>query len=469
VIHGQTPMPDLRFYNTLTRNKENFVPNDPDRITMYVCGPTVYNLAHIGNARPVVVFDCLYRLLGVLYPNVVYARNITDIDDKIIQAASEQNTSIDAISREFTEKYREDMGALNALTPTIEPLATGHVPEMISLTERLIANNSAYVSEGHVLFSVASMAGYGALSGRKLEDMMAGARVEVADYKRHPGDFVLWKPSADSEPGWESPWGRGRPGWHLECSAMIHAHLGDAIDIHGGGRDLIFPHHENERAQSCCGYGGNFVNYWIHNAYVDMEGEKMSKSLGNVRTVRDLLASYPGEVIRFSLLSAHYRSPLDFSGDGLEGARVQLDTFYTALRKHQDCAAEKLPAEETGVFRALLDDLNTPEAIANLHTVAGKLNKATEPKEVARAKGELLAGGQLLGILDSDPDAWFTQAVGSDLSALSEAAIESLIEERLLARRNRNFARADEIRDLLEEQGVALEDGADGTLWRRRR
>lgn len=249
---------------------------------------------------------------------------------------------------------------------------------------------------------------------------------------------------------------------------MIHAHLGEAIDIHGGGRDLIFPHHENERAQSCCGYGGNFVNYWIHNAYVDMEGEKMSKSLGNVRTVRELLARYPGEVIRFSLLSAHYRSPLDFSGDGLGGARAQLDAFYTALRRHRDCAVEVLPAEETGVFRALLDDLNTPEAIAHLHTVAGKLNKANKPKDIARAKAELLTGGELLGILDADPDAWFTQALQSDASALSEAAIEGMVEERLSARRDRNFARADEIRDLLEAQGVVLEDGADGTLWRRR-
>ena len=294
-------MPELKLYNTLTRTKERFVPNDPACITMYVCGPTVYNFAHIGNARPVVVFDCLFRLLDSLYPKVIYARNITDIDDKIIQAAAERNSSIDVITREFTHKYREDMGALNALTPTIEPLATEHLEEMIALIERLLTKNSAYVSDDHVLFSVQSMQGYGALSGRKLEDMLAGARVEVADYKRHPGDFVLWKPSTDSEPGWKSPWGRGRPGWHLECSAMIHAHLGDAIDIHGGGRDLIFPHHENERAQSCCGYGGNFVKYWLHNAYVDMEGEKMSKSLGNVRTVRDLLKRHSGEVIRFSI------------------------------------------------------------------------------------------------------------------------------------------------------------------------
>ncbi|MDG1683296.1 MAG: cysteine--tRNA ligase, partial [Luminiphilus sp.] len=250
-------MSELKLYNTLTRSKECFVPNDPACIKMYVCGPTVYNLAHIGNARPVVVFDCLFRLLDALYPKVMYARNITDIEDKIIQAAAERGSSIDVITREFTHKYREDMGALNALTPTIEPLATEHLAEMIALIERLLTKNSAYVSDHHVLFSVQSMQGYGALSGRKLEDMLAGARVEVADYKRHPGDFVLWKPSTDAEPGWESPWGRGRPGWHLECSAMIHAHLGDAIDIHGGGRDLIFPHHENERAQSCCGYGGN--------------------------------------------------------------------------------------------------------------------------------------------------------------------------------------------------------------------
>lgn len=461
-------MGELRLYNTLTRSKEPFAPNDPERITMYVCGPTVYNYAHIGNARPVVVFDCLYRLLTALYPTVVYARNITDIDDKIIQAAAARGCSIDVISEEFTEKYREDMGSLNALAPTLEPRATQHLAEMISLTERLISRESAYVSEGHVLFAVESMEGYGALSGRKLEDMLAGARVEVADYKRHPGDFVLWKPSSDAEPGWDSPWGRGRPGWHLECSAMIHAHLGESIDIHGGGRDLIFPHHENERAQSCCGYGGDFVKYWLHNAYVDMEGEKMSKSLGNVRTVRELLASYPGEVLRFALLSAHYRSPLDFSGDGLDAARAQLDTFYAALRKHGACEPEAVPAEETEVFSALLDDMNTPEAIAKLHAAAGRLNKALTPADAATAKGELLAGGRLLGILESEPEAWFTQAVSSGASAPSADEIEDLIQERLTAREQRDFARADEIRTLLDTQGVVLEDGSEGTTWRRR-
>lgn len=461
-------MGELRLYNTLTRTKEPFVPNDPQRITMYVCGPTVYNYAHIGNARPVVVFDCLYRLLSALYSTVVYARNITDIDDKIIQAAAARGCSIDVISEEFTVKYREDMGSLNALTPTLEPRATEHLAEMISLTERLISRESAYVSEGHVLFAVESMEGYGALSGRKLDDMLAGARVEVADYKRHPGDFVLWKPSSDAEPGWDSPWGRGRPGWHLECSAMIHAHLGESIDIHGGGRDLIFPHHENERAQSCCGYGGDFVKYWLHNAYVDMEGEKMSKSLGNVRTVRELLASYPGEVLRFALLSAHYRSPLDFSGDGLDAARAQLDTFYAALRKHGACEPEAVPAEETEVFSALLDDMNTPEAISKLHAVAGRLNKALTPTEAATAKGELLAGGRLLGILQSEPEAWFTQALSSAASAPSAKEIEDLIQERLSAREQRDFARADEIRTLLDAQGVVLEDGPEGTIWRRR-
>jgi cysteinyl-tRNA synthetase len=372
------------------------------------------------------------------------------------------------ISEEFTVKYREDMGSLNALTPTLEPRATEHLAEMISLTERLISRESAYVSEGHVLFAVESMEGYGALSGRKLDDMLAGARVEVADYKRHPGDFVLWKPSSDAEPGWDSPWGRGRPGWHLECSAMIHAHLGESIDIHGGGRDLIFPHHENERAQSCCGYGGDFVKYWLHNAYVDMEGEKMSKSLGNVRTVRELLASYPGEVLRFALLSAHYRSPLDFSGDGLDAARAQLDTFYAALRKHGACEPEAVPAEETEVFSALLDDMNTPEAISKLHAVAGRLNKALTAAEAATAKGELLAGGRLLGILQSEPEAWFTQALSSAASAPSAEEIEDLIQERLSAREQRDFARADEIRTLLDAQGVVLEDGPEGTIWRRR-
>ena len=459
-------MADFRLFNTLSGSKEVFIPVDPQRITMYVCGPTVYNYAHIGNARPVVVFDCLYRLLRAQYPTVVYARNITDIDDKIIQAALERSCGIETVSEEFTAKYREDMAALGALTPTIEPMATEHIAEMIALTERLIAEGHAYPADGHVLFAVESMPEYGALSGRKLDDMLAGARVEVADYKRHPGDFVLWKPSTDSEPGWDSPWGRGRPGWHLECSAMIRAHLGEAIDIHGGGRDLIFPHHENERAQSCCAYGGDFVRHWVHNAYVDMDGEKMSKSLGNVRTVRELRERYPGEVLRLALLSAHYRSPLNFSGELLDGAQGTLDTFYGALRRHVDAPVTDLPVEQTAVFAALLDDLNTPEAMAALHAAATTLNKTMDPNEVAKAKAELIVGGGLLGLLQADPEAWFKASLGAE--GLSADQIDALIQERLEARAGRDFARADEIRDALEAQGVLLDDGPDGTQWRRR-
>ena len=459
-------MAELRLHNTLTGAKEVFTPRDPERVTMYVCGPTVYNYVHIGNARPVVVFDSLYRLLSALYPQVVYARNITDIDDKIIDAALERSTDITEVSTEFTQKYREDMAALNALAPTIEPMATEHIEDMIALTERLIAEGHAYEADGHALFAVESMPTYGELSGRKLEDMMAGARVEVADYKRHPGDFVLWKPSTDQEPGWESPWGRGRPGWHLECSAMIRAHLGEAIDIHGGGRDLIFPHHENERAQSCCAYGGDFVRYWIHNAFIDMDGEKMSKSLGNVRTVRELLARFPGEVLRFALLSAHYRSALNFSGELLTSARGTLDTFYGALRRHAAVEPAGLNVTASRVLLALLDDMNTPEAIAALHAAASTLNKSADPQEIAMAKAELKVGGRLLGILDADPEAWFTDAVDED--ELAAEKIDALIEERSAAKASRDFQRADQIRDDLEAQGVVLEDGPDGTQWRRR-
>ena len=458
-------MAELRLHNTLTGAKEVFTPRDPERVTMYVCGPTVYNYVHIGNARPVVVFDCLYRLLSAMYPQVVYARNITDIDDKIIDAAKQRGSDIVEVSTEFTQKYREDMAALNALAPTIEPMATEHIEDMIALTERLIADGHAYEADGHVLFAVESMPTYGELSGRKLEDMMASARVEVADYKRHPGDFVLWKPSTDQEPGWDSPWGCGRPGWHLECSAMIRAHLGEAIDIHGGGRDLIFPHHENERAQSCCAFGDDFVRYWIHNAFIDMDGEKMSKSLGNVRTVRELLARFPGEVLRFALLSAHYRSALNFSGDLLASARGTLDTFYGALRRHTEVEPAELNVTDSRVLLALLDDMNTPEAIAALHAVASTLNKSADPQEIAMAKAELTVGGRLLGILDADPEVWFTDAVDED--ELAAEKIDALIEERSAAKASRDFQRADQIRDDLEAQGVVLEDGPDGTQWRR--
>lgn len=457
-------MAELRLTNTLTREKEIFEPRDPERITLYVCGPTVYNLAHIGNARPVVVFDMLYRVLRALYPQVIYARNITDIDDKIIAAARERKEGIEAVTQEFTEKYREDMAQLNTLPPDLEPRATDNIDPMQSLITQLIERGHAYAADGHVLFDVTSMSSYGALSGRNLDDMLAGARVEVASYKRSPGDFVLWKPSSQDEPGWQSPWGWGRPGWHLECSAMIRAHLGDAIDIHGGGRDLIFPHHENERAQSCCGYGGDFVRYWLHNAYVDMDGEKMSKSLGNVRTVRELLGLYSGEVLRFALLSTHYRSPLNFSGELLDNAKTALNSFYQALRNSADIEAEHIRPEDTAAFTALLDDLNTPKAIAALHSSCKALNKA-DAKMAATFKGELLAMGRMMGLLGNDPEQWFTDSAYS--SGPTAEDIEHRLAARLEARARKDFAAADAVRDELQALGIELEDGPEGTTWRR--
>lgn len=443
--------------------KSAFEPLDPEHVRVYVCGPTVYNLAHIGNARPVVVFDTLFRVLQALYPRVTYARNITDIDDKIIVAARERSVGISDITEEFAQKFREDMSALNSLSPTIEPHATLHVDAMLDLADRLISRKHAYEADGHVLFDVTSMPDYGKLSGRHLDDMLAGARIEVASYKRHPGDFVIWKPSLDDEPGWDSPYGRGRPGWHLECSAMIHQHLGDAIDIHGGGRDLIFPHHENERAQSCCGYGGSFVGTWMHNAYVDMDGEKMSKSLGNVKTVRELLEHYAGETLRFALLSAHYRSPLNFSSALLDSAQSTLDGFYLALRNVADIEPARVTTAESPVFEAILDDLNTPAAIAELHRLAKALNKAPE-SERAAAKGALLAGGAVLGILGESPDEWLSKGRPDELSA---EAIDQLLVERAEAKAGRDFSRADAIRDELNSAGIIIEDGASGTTWRR--
>jgi len=457
-------MAELRLTNTLTSQKEIFEPRDPERITLYVCGPTVYNLAHIGNARPVVVFDMLYRVLRALYPQVIYARNITDIDDKIIAAARERNEGIEAVTQEFTDKYREDMAKLNTLPPDLEPRATDNIDPMQGLITQLIERGHAYAADGHVLFDVTSMSSYGALSGRNLDDMLAGARVEVASYKRSPGDFVLWKPSSEDEPGWQSPWGWGRPGWHLECSAMIRAHLGDAIDIHGGGRDLIFPHHENERAQSCCGYGGDFVRYWLHNAYVDMDGEKMSKSLGNVRTVRELLGLYSGEVLRFALLSTHYRSPLNFSGELLDNAKAALNSFYQALRNAADIEAEHIRPEDTAAFSALLDDLNTPKAIAALHASCKALNKA-DAKMAATFKGELLAMGRIMGLLGNDPEQWFTESASN--SGLTAEDIEQRLAARLEARARKDFAAADAVRDELQALGIELEDGPEGTTWRR--
>ena len=454
----------LKLYNTLSGEKEDFKPLQEDRVRMYVCGPTVYNRVHIGNARPAVVFDTLYRVLKSLYSDVIYARNITDIDDKIMKAARDNGEEIGALSARFAQAYFEDMQALNTLQPDVTPYATEHLPEMIAMIEALVEKGNAYVAEGHVLFAVQSMDDYGKLSKRSLDDMLAGARVEVAPYKKYAGDFVLWKPSADDEPGWDSPWGRGRPGWHLECSAMIKKHLGDTIDIHGGGRDLTFPHHENERAQSCCANGVDFVRYWMHNGYVNIDGEKMSKSLGNFRMVNDLLQQYPGEVLRFALLSAHYRSELNFSADLLDQAWRTLDGLYGALRETQGVEAVDADLNDSAFTAALHDDLNTPIAISELHHMARELNKAADADKPA-LKGKLLAAGEMLGILQLDAEAWFKQSRGGD--EISEADIEALIAERQQSKKDKNFARADEIREELKAKGVVLEDSREGTKWRR--
>ena len=456
----------LYLHNTATRRKDLFVPLDPQKVGMYVCGPTVYDRAHIGNARPVVVFDTLYRLLKRLYPSVTYVRNITDVDDRINARAKEAGEPISALTARTTEFYHADMGALNALPPDIEPRATAHIPQMLAMMAQLIEDGHAYEAEGHVLFSISSMKDYGALSGRSMDEMIAGARVEVAPYKRDPGDFVLWKPSTDDLPGWDSPYGRGRPGWHIECSAMAREYLGITFDIHGGGHDLIFPHHENERAQSECANHKPFARYWMHNGHLQVEGEKMSKSLGNFFTVEDLLAAAPGEAIRLTLLSTHYRQPMDWTAEGLKQARAAMDRFYLALRAVEDVpaeAAEDLPAE---IQSALEDDLNTPLAISHLHELAGNLNKAKSTDEKIALKSALLAAGEVLGILQQPLESWFrwTSASGS---ALSDDEIDDLVSRRLQARKDRNFAEADRLRQELTDKGVLLEDGPGGTQWRR--
>ena len=444
---------DLHFHNSLTRRRELFVPLDPANVRVYVCGPTVYDLAHLGNARPVVVFDTLVRLLRRLFPRVTYVRNITDVEDKIIARAAETGEAIAHLTARTAREFHEDMAALGALPPDIEPRATLHIAEMITLIERLTAAGNAYLAEGHVLFSVASFADYGRLSGRSREDMIAGARVEIARYKRDPADFVLWKPSDPDQPGWESPWGRGRPGWHIECSAMSWRHLGTDFDIHGGGSDLLFPHHENEIAQSCCAFPGtHFARVWLHNGMLRVNGEKMAKSLGNFFTVRDVLAAAPGEAVRLLLLKTHYRSELDFSFAALADARKELDRFYRALARHP--ALPEAPIPEP-VLSALADDLNTPGAIAALHGLADAALGGD-----ARAAAGLAAAGSVLGLLGADPGAWFHSGADS-------GAIEAAIAERRAARAARDFARADAIRADLAARGILLEDGPGGTTWRR--
>lgn len=450
-------------YNTLTKKKEVFTPLNPDQVGMYVCGPTVYDFAHIGNARPFVVFDVLARLLRHVYPKVCYVRNITDVDDKINAASSTRKETIADLTQRTTAAFHQDMEALGALLPDVEPRATHHIPEMIDIIQTLIDKGHAYEVEGHVLFCVASFPDYGKLSRRNQEEMLAGARVEVAPYKRNAGDFVLWKPSDEQTPGWESPWGFGRPGWHIECSAMSSRYLGQVFDIHGGGQDLIFPHHENEIAQSRCAHGTPvFARYWMHNGYLTIQGDKMSKSLGNFFTVRDLLAYYPGEVIRFSLLSTHYRQPMDWTESALEQAKQGLDRLYTALR---GCEGINEEAEiDPNVMEALKDDLNTPLAISRLHDLATTLNKAIDETERSRIGSALKAGGRLMGLLQQDSEAWFH---GNVVAGITPLEIDGQIQARQEARDRKDFAESDRIRGALHQQGIVLEDGPDGTTWRR--
>ncbi|MGD8340840.1 MAG: cysteine--tRNA ligase [Gammaproteobacteria bacterium] len=460
----------MQLYNTLNRKREVFEPLTPGRVTLYVCGMTVYSFAHIGNARPYVVFDVLVRRLRQSF-DVTYVRNITDVDDKINAAARSEGVSIGTLTQRYTEFLHRDMDALGVLSPDVEPLVTEHMDPIIEMIGRLIDAGCAYEAEGHVLFEVGRYAAYGALSGRSVADLIAGARVEVAPYKREPADFVLWKPSAEDEVGWDSPWGRGRPGWHIECSAMAATHLGRVIDIHGGGQDLVFPHHENEIAQSRCAHGTEaFARYWMHNGLVHVDSEKMSKSVGNVLLLRDLLAEYPGEVVRLGLLNAHYRQPLDWSEQLLQEARRRLDRMYAALRDAGISGPGAAPDSEhvpEAVREALDDDLNTPEALAELARLVRATNSAGEPAERTRLANSLRAGGWMLGLLQEDPVHWFEHGSADVASELDAAAIEAMLAERERLRAEKEFAAADGIRDQLLQQGVVIEDGAEGTRWRR--
>ena len=440
----------LVIYNTLSRDKEPFAPLDAGHVRMYVCGPTVYDYVHIGNARPVVVFDVLYRLLKRRYPRVTYVRNITDIDDRIMVRAADNSETIDALASRTSSAYQSDMRRLGALVPDVEPRATQYVSDMVAMIQRLVDNGHAYAAEGHVLFSVPSMSDYGRLSRRSRDELVAGARVEVAPYKKDPADFVLWKPSTDDQPGWPSPWGRGRPGWHIECSAMSARHLGETFDIHAGGLDLIFPHHENEIAQSRSAFGHAIMaKYWMHNGFLNISGEKMSKSLGNFFTVHELLDQHPSEAIRLLLLTAHYRQPLDFTHEGLMQARATLDRWYGALRGKDAAPSNAVPSS---VEEALSDDLNTPLAISAIHALG-------DP-------AELRAGANALGLLQQDAEAWFRWTPAGS-SGLTDAEIEVAIATRQAARQAKDFKESDRIRDELKANGVILEDGARGTTWKR--
>ena len=457
----------LSLYDTMARAKRPFTPHDPKRVTMYVCGPTVYNYAHIGNARPVVAFDVLFRLLRHTYgaDAVIYAANVTDVDDKINRKAAEEGVDISVITDRYLGIYNADMSVLGALRPTHQPRATQTMDAIIAMIGRLVRNNAAYAAEGHVLFNTQAYADYGKLSGHPMEEMIAGARVDVAPYKQHPADFVLWKPSKDNEPVWESPWGPGRPGWHIECSAMIEQSLGLPIDIHGGGIDLLFPHHENEMAQGLCaghehGKDAEYARYWLHNGFLNMGAEKMSKSLGNVALVHELIEQAPGEALRWALLVGHYRAPLDWTGDLIEQSKKALDRLYGALRR-----ASEVKAEATGpsvaFLEALEDDLNTPAAMAELFAMATALETA-RGEDRAYAKGELLASANLMGFLFADPEYWFQAGVSDEL----RARVDGLIADRVAARAAKDWAAADRIRGELTALNIEVMDNPTGATWR---
>ncbi len=459
---------DIKLTNSLTRQKEVFTPQDEERVTMYVCGPTVYSYAHIGNFRPAVSFDILYRLLRSKYGDeaVLYATNLTDVDDKIIQASNETGEPISAITEKYTKAYLEDSAALNILEPNFRPTAIAHIPQMIEMMEKLERKKYAYRTDSGLWFHVKSMGDYGKLSGRNLEDMIAGARVDVEGEKRDPADFALWKVAKPGEPEdaiWDSPWGRGRPGWHIECSAMIEAVLGKTIDIHGGGIDLQFPHHENEIAQSECAHGEVMAHYWLHNGFLDIESEKMSKSIGNVKIPHEMLKDTHGEVLRMALLSAQYRQPLDWTQSLLDQCKATLDRAYGALRRVWDYA--DLEVEDYGVIVALCDDLNTPQALAEMSRLSGEANRAADAKDtkaMAQARADLIFAGDMLGLLQSTPEEWEKGGDEDD-----SARIDALVQARLDARSNKDWAEADRIRDELVKEGIEIMDNAGGSTWRR--
>lgn len=460
-------MVEIYLHNTLKRRKEKFVPFDCSNVRMYVCGPTVYDRAHLGNAKTPVTFDVLFRLLRHVYgaEHVTYVSNITDVDDKILNKHKETGKSIREITEQTYQWYIDDMDKLNVMAPDYRPRATEYIDEMIELVRLLLANGHAYEASGYVLFSVDSMPGYGYLSGRSMKEMLAGARIEIADYKKNPADFILWKPSEPGQPGWNSPWGYGRPGWHLECSAMSSKLLGDSFDIHGGGSDLIFPHHENECAQSLCAHPhSKFAQYWVHSGMLMVDGVKMSKSLGNFYTIDQVLEKAPAEALRLLFLTTHYHQPFNFTFEGLAQAKATLDKFYNALLRVKDVPAAEEAADER-VVAALADDLNTPLALTYLHEITNALNKAETENEQARLKGRLLAAAGLLGLLWQNPESWFKSGIAN--GGLDAASIEAKIAERVAAKKNKDYALADKIRNELKEQGIILEDTPSGTTWKK--